>query len=583
MAETFIITAKDRTAATWRGISAGLSRVAKSATVMRLSVAAAAGVGGIALLTRQSFKSIDALAKFSSQTGIAIESLAAFRHLADLSGVSAAKMNSSLERMGKRLGEASTGMGAAAKTLRMLNLDVKTLLDLKPEDQYQVLAERISQLSNRQQQAAATAAIFGREGLALLNVIDQGAEGFKRAAEEAKAYGLAVSRIDAAKIEATNDAITRARGVFKGIGNTIAVQVAPFVKKLADRFVEAAVASNGFRDTVIGGIDKTITAVGFLADVFRGLQVVWKTLEIGFKTLIAGILSEIQVLDQGLVFLLNKIPGVTAEANQTIVELAEASRGVLSETVGEMQDLLNRPLPSETFKQFVAEVKEEANSMGEAVAAGLSGRSLDEDVNAERLELQNEQREKELEAEAKHQQELLKIKRKAADQERKLRIRNFTGILSATGQLFSILGNASDAASKKEFKKQKKFNIAAAVMGTAAAVVNGLQTQPFFPLGIAMAAVALVAGLAQLRKIKSTSFEGGGSAPNLPTGGGASASAPTMPDLSQQVQTPTQQRNVTFVLQGEGAPSDEYFREVLAPGIAKAIDDGATNVMVETA
>lgn len=578
--ETFIITARDRTKTAFRGVKAGLSGMAKSATAARLAIAGAAGVGGMALLTRQSFKAIDALAKFSDQTQFATESLAAFEHLSGLAGVTNEKMRSSLERMSKRLGEASAGYGAAAKALKQMGLDAKALLDLRPEDQYQVIAERISQLSSRQQQAAATAAIFGREGLALLNVIDKGAEGFRLAAEEARAFGLAVSRVDAAKIEEANDTMLRVKAVFKGIGNTIAVNLAPFVTALGKRFIDSAKSANGFRDAVLFGIEKIITAVGFLADVFRGLQVVWKTLEIGFKTMVANVLSQIQLLDKSLTAVLNAIPGVTAQASEGIASLAEASRGVLIETVDELRELVNRPLPSEAFKQFVAEVKEEANSMGEAVAAGMSGRSLDEDVNAERLELQNEQRERELAAEAKHQEKLLAIKRKAAEQEKQLRIRNFTGILSATSQIFTILGNVSDAASKKEFKKQKKFNIAAAVMGTAAAVVNGLQTQPFFPLGLAMAAVALVAGLTQLRKIKSTSFEGGGSAPSLPS---ASAASPTLPDLSQQAEPQRQQeRNVTIILQGEGAPSDEYFRDVLAPGLMQAFNDGATNITVET-
>lgn len=67
-----------------------------------------------------------------------------------------------------------------------------------------------------------------------------------------------------------------------------------------------------------------------------------------------------------------------------------------------------------------------------------------------------------------------------------------------------------EAIQKKYAKKQQKMDIAKAVIGTALAVVNALQTNPFVPLGLIAAASAAAAGAIQIATIKSQSFADGG-------------------------------------------------------------------------
>lgn len=63
---------------------------------------------------------------------------------------------------------------------------------------------------------------------------------------------------------------------------------------------------------------------------------------------------------------------------------------------------------------------------------------------------------------------------------------------------------------KKYARKQKAISISQAIIGTALAVVNALQTQPFLPMGPIMAGVAGAAGAAQIALIASQPFAQGG-------------------------------------------------------------------------
>lgn len=79
-------------------------------------------------------------------------------------------------------------------------------------------------------------------------------------------------------------------------------------------------------------------------------------------------------------------------------------------------------------------------------------------------------------------------------------------------ELAKYEGNeAKQTAIKRKFaKKQQQIDIARAVIGGAQAVISGLQTQPFWPLGVAMGALAAVLAGVEINAISSQKFAKGG-------------------------------------------------------------------------
>ena len=319
--------------------------------------------------TKQSLGQIDQLAKTADQMGITTEALATFQHLGELTGVSNEKMNSSLERMVKRLGEASSGQGAAKKTLDDLNLSAKELIQLSPDEQYRKIASEIRELSTQSEKAAAVAAIFGREGVALLNTIEAGDEAFIAAAKDAELFGTAVSRIEAAQVEAANDSFERVQEVLRGVSRTITVQLAPILKVISDRFVEAARDSGGFSDTISTGMEMAVEAVSFLADVIRGLEVAWKIAEIAAMGFISLTITGLDELNKAGAQALNWLPGVDIQPSTALSEWAENSRQALMGANAELAELVDKPMPSANVKQFFDDVSKEAQKAAEDIAA----------------------------------------------------------------------------------------------------------------------------------------------------------------------------------------------------------------------
>src|SRR4029079_4520127 len=141
----------------------------------------------------------------------------------NLSGVGAEEFDGTLEKMVKNLGNAAAEGGPTAEALKRIGLDAKTLASQSPDEAFKQIAEGISQIVNPAERARAATAIFGKTGQSLLNTMMAGKAGIEAAAAETAKYGTAVSRVDAAKVEAANDAITRAGEVVHGLAAQVAV------------------------------------------------------------------------------------------------------------------------------------------------------------------------------------------------------------------------------------------------------------------------------------------------------------------------------------------------------------------------
>lgn len=69
--------------------------------------------------------------------------------------------------------------------------------------------------------------LFDSEGVAVVNTLNLGSKGLRETAQEAQRLGIAISRVDAAKIEAANDASLRLNQALTGLGTTPTRAIAP--------------------------------------------------------------------------------------------------------------------------------------------------------------------------------------------------------------------------------------------------------------------------------------------------------------------------------------------------------------------
>ncbi|MEL6301092.1 MAG: hypothetical protein AAFR07_05585 [Pseudomonadota bacterium] len=269
-----------------------LAKLAKGVAFLGGAMAGA-GAAGVAALTTAAFGQIDALAKQADVVNASTEKLAAYRLQAELTGSDSRILDKAFEKLNKRIGEFNaTGAGAAAPFLKQLNIDTKELASLRADEQFEVIAEAIRGMDDRGQQLAATSALLGDRSRSLITLIDAGEESFAQTEAAALRFGVALSRVDAAKIEQANDATLLASQRFKGLGNELAVRFAPVVTAVSNAFINQGSDVNELGDIVDSFIDGAIVGFGIIQDaLFR--------IDQGFTFLRGGVLTASSVVIEG--------------------------------------------------------------------------------------------------------------------------------------------------------------------------------------------------------------------------------------------------------------------------------------------
>ena len=208
----FIITGTDATKKAFRGIRKNLTAVRAGINSTQVKIAALAGAAGLGALVARSLAAGDALAKTSDLLGIATEKMAGLRHAAELTGTAQQALDMGLQRMVRRLGQiAAVGSGEASVALDQLGISFDELKGRKPDEQFALIAEKMKGVADQTQKIFITQKLFDSEGVKLLNLLDQGADGIGAMIEEAGELGIALNRVDLAKMEAANDAMLRGK------------------------------------------------------------------------------------------------------------------------------------------------------------------------------------------------------------------------------------------------------------------------------------------------------------------------------------------------------------------------------------
>lgn len=381
------------------GLSGLGSAIRSSATSFAKWAAAAVGaaVAAGAAIFKSQAASIDALAKTSDKLGIAVEDLQALRFAAEQTGVSANVLDTALQRMTRRVAEAAQGSGAAANALKELGLDAKALKNQTPDEAFASVAEAMEGVASQGDRVRLAMQIFDTEGVALVNTMQGGAAAINAFKKEAEELGLTLSRVDAAKVEQTNDAFNRINKILTGSLQQATAKIAPIITALADAFTEAIKNAGGLGPVLDKVFNFGVKVVGTFANGIRGIQIIVETLKLGFfgfataintvflkvsqtiDSLINGAINSINVLINGI----NKIPGVEVSpigqfvsgGTKMFAENTEYWAEMMGESVNKIRDLALKELPSTAIERFVDTSIKKATDAAEAFADAADERA----------------------------------------------------------------------------------------------------------------------------------------------------------------------------------------------------------------
>lgn len=211
-------------------------------------LAAAAAAIGSTRAIKSTLDTVDAQAKLARSLGTTVESMQVLARAGELAGVGQAQLEQGSKDLYRRLSQAATGSGAAAKALERLKLNSSDLLKLPLDDRIAKINAAIAEFIPKAERAAVAGALFGEEGSIAMTRLDPAT--IAQAAEEVSKFGRVISDVEAGKIEQANDAMSRIGLVVRGIGTDVTIAMAPALEAASKRLTSWAPKIRKFVDGV---------------------------------------------------------------------------------------------------------------------------------------------------------------------------------------------------------------------------------------------------------------------------------------------------------------------------------------------
>jgi hypothetical protein len=219
-------------------------------------------------LVSHSMDDIDATGKLSDRLGIATEKLTGLRHAADMTGISSRKFDMQLQFLTRSLAMISSRGGDTALFLKSYGIDVQALSTMGVDEAFLSIADAVEKIPDPMQRARVATMLFGRNAQQMMTLLMGGRKEIEATMEEAEKLGLAYSRVDAAQVEAANDAWRRMETIIAAISNNVAIAIAPAIEALSGNIHGATSEMEGFAEAVRAATDEAVNLLAVFANIY---------------------------------------------------------------------------------------------------------------------------------------------------------------------------------------------------------------------------------------------------------------------------------------------------------------------------
>jgi len=229
------IEGEDATAAAW---NSALQRGKKAAD--QTAGAWRAAFGGISIavvanFARQQAEMADALANGAKYAGMQGREFSTLAYAAKLADVEVTDLSTSLKKMQVTISQAASGSKGQIETLEAIGLSAEKLKGLDADEQLELIADGVRRLGDEEDRTRALTEIFGKSGANLKPMFEEGAEGIRKAREEAERIGYAFSDEQLSKMQKMDDSIKRMTASWDAFATTLVSKVASPLSWTMDR------------------------------------------------------------------------------------------------------------------------------------------------------------------------------------------------------------------------------------------------------------------------------------------------------------------------------------------------------------
>jgi hypothetical protein len=225
-------------------------------------------VASLIATAKRAAESGDELVKMSRRTGESASALSALAYAAYKSDLGMETVEKSIRIMQKTIAGVDDVAEGTAKGLETIGLSAASIIHLSPTQQLMAIREKLLEIQNPAQRAAAAMKVFGKSGVEIIPML----EDLPDLLEEAKKLGYIKTDASIEAASALDDAMKDAAKATSAAAGALGAEMVPLVKEYSETVTyvarEAAAWIKAHRDLVEIGVKAAVAVTGIGAAAF---------------------------------------------------------------------------------------------------------------------------------------------------------------------------------------------------------------------------------------------------------------------------------------------------------------------------
>ena len=511
---------------------------------------AAAAAAGAAIATALFKSTVDTAAEIDNLARVAGESVESFQLMAagaKMYGVEQDKVSDILKDTNDKVGDfLSTGGGAMKDYFEniapLVGQTADEFRNLSGREALQKYVNGLQRANLSQSEMTFYMEAIASDATLLLPLLKDNGKELESMAEKIDQFGGALSSVEVEQLKIVKKSMTESGIVMKNLINKIMVKFAPIVSAISEKLSELSGSTGGFGDVAEKTFKFVAMAAGKVANVFRGLHVVVKGLEVvffGLKSAAIGSLSlivdmvddvRISTLEtvNSLIQALNIIPKVNIDeivvgqsvSRQAMQMWSDDTVADLIRVKAEMHNLAMQDMPADAIEAWFESVslksEQAAQKIVEARQKAAGPTLLETQAREESFNQFAADQQAKIEAAQAHAAELAEIDKKSLEDKKKADREYFRSSLMGFSGFFGDLSSLMESENKKQFKIGQAAAKAQAVIDGISAGIGAYKVGAGIggpALGAAFAAASALATGQMMADLNNPGTTGGNSAP----------------------------------------------------------------------
>ena len=343
------------------------------------AVAGTAAAAGLAVLITNSIDTITANTRLADRLQLSTQALGGFQLAARSVGVDAETATGFLTHLSVSVGEAQNGSEELQGTFARLGIDLQSFIQLNNDQKLNAIADAFAKIGSAAERADLAKKLGGRSGAELVNVLAKGSAGLQEATDKATNFGLAINRVDSAKVEQAHQAFEDLKATIDGLITQLTVQLSPFISALAKQVTEWATSSKGNVMEVQDGFESFLETLAEISDYFSLLKAGFYGLQVVGSAVVGAIVYGWYGLIKVIELSINKISDWTGWFDKIDISsgLEEQARGSFivaadaAEKAGKAWDEFAEGAALDKVKSTFAKIRIDAELAAKATAQAV--------------------------------------------------------------------------------------------------------------------------------------------------------------------------------------------------------------------